>query len=316
MSERDFVELDERFGRCVRHSENVHRLYSGCRWAEGPVYVPAGRYLLWSDIPNDRVLRWDETDGRVSVFLTPARYANGHTLDREGRVLRCEHGSRSLTRTEHDGSVTTLASHYQGKRLNSPNDVVVKSDGSIWFSDPAYGIDDDFEGHAAPSEIGACHVYRIDAHSGECAIVADDFIRPNGLAFSPDEGRLYIVDSGVTHVKEGPRHIRAFDVSGHELRGGEVFASCTNGMFDGLRLDSAGRLWAGAADGVHCYHPDGTLLGKILTPEPVANVAFGGPQHNQLFICATTSLYAVRLPVTGARRPAASSEHESSRSTS
>jgi gluconolactonase len=311
MSARDFVELDERFGRCVRRSEKVQQLFTGCRWAEGPVYVPAGRYLLWSDIPNDRVLRWDETDGSVSVFMPSSNYANGHTLDREGRVLSCEHGSRSLTRIEHDGSVTTLASRYRGKRLNSPNDVVVKSDGSIWFTDPAYGIDDDFEGHAAPSEIGACHVYRIDPHTGECAIVADDFVRPNGLAFSPDETRLYIVDSGVTHVKNGPRHLRVFDVRGHALHGGEVFAACTNGIFDGLRIDDAGRLWCGAGDGVHCYHPDGTLLGKILTPEPVANVAFGGPQSNQLFICATSSLYAVRLPVTAARRPAASSDNES-----
>ncbi|GJH29406.1 SMP-30/gluconolactonase/LRE family protein [Caballeronia novacaledonica] len=315
MSERDFLELDERFNRCVRRSEKVQQLFTGCRWAEGPVYVPAGRYLLWSDIPNDRVLRWDETDGTVSVFLSPSNFANGHSLDREGRVVRCEHGSRSVTRTEHDGSVTTLGSHYQGKRLNSPNDVIVKSDGSIWFTDPAYGIDDDFEGHAAPSEIGACHVYRIDAHTGACTIVADNFVRPNGLAFSPDEKLLYIVDSGVTHVKNGARHFRVFEVHGRELRGGEVFATCTDGMFDGFRLDDAGRLWAGAADGVHCYHPDGTLLGKILTPEPVANVAFGGPQNNQLFICATTSLYAVRLPVTGARRPAALSENESSGST-
>ena len=300
MAESDFVVLDERFGKCVRRSERLYQLHTGCRWAEGPVYVPAGRYLLWSDIPNDRVLRWDETDGSVSVFAQPARYANGHTLDREGRVLQCEHGSRSVTRIEHDGSTTTLASHYDGKRLNSPNDVVVKSDGSVWFTDPAYGIDDDFEGHAAASEIGACNVYRIDPRDGEVTIVADDFVRPNGLAFSTDEQRLYIVDSGVTHVKNGPRHIRVFDVTAQGLRGGDVFATCANGMFDGFRVDSAGRLWAGAADGVHCFDADGTLLGKILTPEPVANVEFGGPQRNQLFMCATTSLYAMRLPVNGA----------------
>ncbi|QCP50315.1 SMP-30/gluconolactonase/LRE family protein [Trinickia violacea] len=303
MADGDFEELDERFRSCVRRSEQVRTLYRGCRWAEGPVYVPAGRYLLWSDIPNNRVMRWDETDHSVSVFLQPANFANGQTLDRQGRAVRCEHGSRSVTRTEHDGSVTTLASHYRGKRLNSPNDVVVKSDGSIWFTDPTYGIDTDFEGFAATPEIGACHVYRVDARTGECEVVADDFVRPNGLAFAPDERRLYIVDSGVTHVRNGPRHIRVFDVSAdRELSGGAVFASCQSGMFDGIRLDQSGRVWAGAADGVHCYDPDGTLLGKIKTGEPVANVEFGGPQRNHLFICATTSLYAIRLPVNGARK--------------
>ncbi|MEM5318418.1 SMP-30/gluconolactonase/LRE family protein [Paraburkholderia sp. JHI869] len=302
MAEHEFEELDERFRACVRQSEKVRQLFGGCRWAEGPVYVPAGRYLLWSDIPNDRVMRWDETDDRVSVFCQPANYANGHTLDRHGRVVRCEHGSRSVTRTEHDGRVTTLASHYHGNRLNSPNDVIVKSDGSIWFTDPTYGIDTDFEGHISTPEIGASNVYRIDPHTGECEIAAADFVRPNGLAFSPDEKRIYIVDSGVTHVPNGPRHIRVFKLSNdHRLEGGEVFASCTAGMFDGIRVDSAGRLWAGAADGVHCFSPDGTLLGKVLTPEPVANVTFGGPQMNMLFMCATTSLYAVRLPVNGAR---------------
>jgi gluconolactonase len=302
MADSDFEVLDERFSSFVRLSAQVDRLHTGCRWAEGPVYVPAGRYLLWSDIPNDRVLRWDETNGVVSVFLQPAGFANGHTLDRQGRVVRCEHGSRSVTRTEHDGSVTTLVSHYRGKSLNSPNDVVVKSDDSVWFTDPTYGIDTDYEGHAAQPEIGACNVYRLDAQTGECDVVADDFVRPNGLAFSPDEQTLYIVDSGVTHVSDGPRHIRAFEVlSGRELRGGQVFATCKSGIFDGLRADRNGRLWAGAADGVHCYDLDGTLIGKVKTPEPVANVAFGGPQSNLLFICATTSLYSVRLPVAGAK---------------
>ncbi|SDR60848.1 SMP-30/gluconolactonase/LRE family protein [Paraburkholderia tuberum] len=302
MSDSDFEILDERFSSCIRLSAQVERLYTGCHWAEGPVYVPAGRYLLWSDIPNNRVLRWDETSNAVSVFLQPAQFANGHTLDRQGRVVRCEHGSRSVTRTEHDGTVATLVSHYKGKRLNSPNDVIVKSDGSVWFTDPTYGIDTDYEGHAAEPEIGACNVCCLDSQTGECDVVADDFVRPNGLAFSPDEQSIYIVDSGVTHLSGGPRHIRKFELSpGCELRGGQVFASCESGMFDGLRVDRQGRLWAGAADGVHCYDPDGTLLGKVKTPEPVANVEFGGPQRNQLFICGTTSLLTVRLPVSGAR---------------
>ena len=207
-----------------------------------------------------------------------------------------------MTRTEHDGSITVLASHYQGKRLNSPNDAVVKSDGSIWFTDPAYGIDSDYEGHKAESEIGACHVYRIDPQTGDIRIVADDFVRPNGIAFSPDETRLYVADTGATHVKDGPRHIRVFDVSPDgSLSNGKVFATCTAGLFDGFRLDDAGRIWTSAGDGVHCYDPDGTLIGKILVPETVANVVFGGPKRNRLYICATTSLYAILLPVNGAK---------------
>ena len=207
-----------------------------------------------------------------------------------------------MTRTEHDGSITVLASHYQGKRLNSPNDGVVKSDGSIWFTDPAYGIDSDYEGHKAESEVGACHVYRIDSHTGDVRIVADDFVRPNGIAFSPDERRLYVADTGATHVKDGPRHIRVFDVddSGN-LSGGSVFATCTRGLFDGFRLDEAGRIWASAGDGVHCFESDGTLIGKILVPEAAANVVFGGLKRNRLYICATTSLYAIMLPVNGAK---------------
>ena len=192
-------------------SARLEKLAEGCRWAEGPAYFPAGRYLVWTDIPNDRMMRYDETTGDVSVFRQPAGNTNGNTVDREGRLVTCEHGGRRVSRTEHDGSVTTLADKCEGKRLNSPNDVVVKSDGSIWFTDPAYGIDSDYEGHKAESEIGACHVYRIDPQAGDVRIVADDFVRPNGIAFSPDEKRLYVVDTGATHVKDGPRHIRVFD---------------------------------------------------------------------------------------------------------
>jgi gluconolactonase len=223
-------------------------------------------------------------------------------VDRQGRLVTCEHGNRRVSRTEHDGSITVIASHYAGKRLNSPNDVVVKSDGSIWFTDPAYGIDSDYEGHKAESEIGACNVYRVDPGSGEIAIVADDFVRPNGLAFSTDETRLYIADTGATHQPDGPRHIRVFDVDDQgRLTGGRVFATCTEGLFDGFRLDETGRIWTSAGDGVHCYDPDGTLIGKILVPEIVANVVFGGRKRNRLFICATTSLYSILLPVNGAR---------------
>jgi gluconolactonase len=304
MAADDYEILDARFGRYVRTSARVEKLYEGSRWAEGPAYFAAGRYLVWSDIPNDRMLRWDETTGTVGVFRAPAGYTNGHTVDREGRLVSCEHGARRVTRTEHDGSITVIADRFEGKRLNSPNDVVVASDGSVWFTDPTYGIDSDYEGYRVESEIGASNVYRVDPMTGACAVAADDFVRPNGLAFSPDERRLYVSDTGMTHVPDGPRHIRAFDVGpGGALSGGEIFATCTEGMFDGFRFDEEGRLWVGAGDGVHCYDGDGTLLGKVRVPETVANVAFGGPRRNRLFICATTSLYAVLLPFAGATRP-------------
>lgn len=296
------VVLDERFHHLIKASARLEKLAEGCRWAEGPAYFPAGRYLVWSDIPNDRMMRFDETSNTVSVFRSPSGYANGNTVDRQGRLVTCEHGNRRVTRTEHDGSITVIASHHDGKRFNSPNDVVVKSDGSIWFTDPAYGIDSDYEGHKASSEIGGCHVYRVDPQDGSVNIVADDCIRPNGLAFSTDETRLYIADTGATHVTDGPRHIRVFDVGENgRLTGGEIFATCTSGLFDGFRLDDEGRIWTSAGDGVHCYDSDGTLIGKILVPETVANVVFGGMKRNRLFICATTSLYAILLPVNGAK---------------
>ncbi len=296
------VVLDDRFKRLIIGSARLEKLADGCRWAEGPAYFPAGRHLIWSDVPNDRLMRFDETSNTVSVFRSPSGYANGNTVDREGRLVTCEHGNRRVTRTEHDGSITVIASHHDGKRFNSPNDVVVKSDGSIWFTDPAYGIDSDYEGHKAESEIGACHVYRVDPHNGTTSIVADDFVRPNGLAFSPDEKNLYVVDTGATHVDDGPRHIRAFNVGDDgSLSGGDVFATCTEGLFDGFRVDEAGRIWTSAGDGVHCYETDGTLIGKILVPEAVANVVFGGVKRNRLYICATTSLYAIMLPVNGAK---------------
>jgi gluconolactonase len=304
MAAEDYEVLDERFRRYVRTSARVETLYEGSRWAEGPAYFAAGRYLVWSDIPNDRMLRWDETTGTVGVFRAPAGYTNGNTVDREGRLVSCEHGARRVTRTEYDGSITVIADRYEGRRLNSPNDVVVATDGSVWFTDPTYGIDSDYEGYRAESEIGASNVYRVHPQTGACAVAADDFVRPNGLAFSPNERKLYVSDTGMTHVPGGPRHIRVFDVApGGALTGGEVFATCTEGMFDGFRADEAGRLWAGAGDGVHCYDEDGTLLGKVRVPETVANVAFGGPRRNRLFICATTSLYAILLPFAGVTRP-------------
>lgn len=302
MIDGDFELLDERFAPCVKTTARLEKLADGCRWAEGPAWFPAGRYLVWSDIPNDRMLRWDETTGAVGVFRQPCGYTNGHTVDRQGRLVSCEHGGRRVSRTEHDGTITTVADRFEGKRFNSPNDVVVMSDGSIWFTDPAYGIDSDYEGHKAESEIGTCHVYRVDPATGACRIVSDDFSRPNGLAFSPDERRLYVSDTARSGTAGGPPHLRVFDVvDGARLSGGEVFATPTVGAFDGFRLDDAGRIWTSAGDGVHCYDPDRTLLGKVRVPEKVANVVFGGPKRNRLFICATTSLYSILLPVNGAK---------------
>ena len=299
-----FEMCDPRFRRLHIATARLDKLYSDCRWAEGPAYFPAGRYLVWSDNPNNRMLRYDECSGQVSVFRSPSNYSNGNTVDRSGRLVSCEHGGRRVSRTEFDGSIITIADSYAGKRLNSPNDVVVKSDGSIWFTDPSYGIDSDYEGHKSESEQQANRVYRVDPQSGAVTIVADDFVQPNGLAFSPDERILYIVDTGRTHRDDAPAHIRKFAVSDDgKLSGGEVFADCTAGLFDGFRLDTAGRIWTSAADGVHCYDPDGTLIGKILVPEIVANVCFGGEKRNYLYICGTTSLYGVRLPVNGVAQP-------------
>ncbi|MFE9621441.1 SMP-30/gluconolactonase/LRE family protein [Streptomyces sp. NPDC006527] len=298
--------LDDRFRPCRAGDSRLETLFEGCRWAEGPVYVPAGRYLVWSDIPNDRLLRWDETTGAVGVFRSAAGHPNGNTLDTEGRLVTCEQGNRRVTRLEHDGSITVIADRFRGKRLNSPNDAVVRSDGSIWFSDPDFGITSDYEGHRAESEIGSCDVYRVDPGSGEVRRVADGFRGPNGLVFSPDERRLYVSDSRANHI-------RVFDVQDDgTLTGDKVFAECPTGNFDNIRFDDDGRLWAAALDGgVHCYDPDGTLLGRLLVPGTVANIRFGGARRNRMFIAADTALLSVVLSVTGtpalptARRTAA-----------
>ncbi|HEY3512188.1 MULTISPECIES: SMP-30/gluconolactonase/LRE family protein [Kribbella] len=279
----ELVVLDDRF-RTVAGDEYLECLYDGGRWLEGPAYSAAWRCVVFSDIPNDRMLRWDELSGQVSVFRQPSGYVNGNTIDRAGRLISCSQGDRRVVRTEYDGSLTVLAAHLEGRRLNSPNDVVERSDGSIWFTDPPYGITSNYEGHAAEQEIPGCHVYRIDP-DGTLTVVADDFLRPNGLAFSNDEAHLYVVDTP-------GKHIRRFDVTGDKLTGGEVFAPCTAGMFDGIRLDGAGRVWAATHEGVHCFDPDGTLIGKLLLPEVVSNLTFGGPKRNRLFVTATTTLWS------------------------
>ncbi len=291
---------DKRFNALIFGHTRLEKLWTGCRWAEGPAYFAAGRYLIWSDIPNDRLLRFDECDGSVSVFRQPAYNENGHTVDRQGRLISCEHRGRAVTRTEPDGSRTVLASHFEGKRLNSPNDVVVKSDGTIWFTDPTYGIDSEYEGDAAASEIGASYVYRLDPATGRLDKVCDDLSKPNGLAFSPDESQLYIVDTGFTHDPSVTPKITAYPVlDGTRLGSGTLFSECDAGLYDGLRVDTLGHIWTSAGDGVHCFHPDGALLGKVPVPEIVANVCFGGPKRNRLFICGQTSLYSLYVNAQG-----------------
>lgn len=299
----EFEIHDERFRPFAASGSRLQKLAGGFGWAEGPVYFADGDFLVWSDIPNDRMHRWAEGPG-CSVFRAPSRYSNGNTRDLQGRLVTCEHGSRSVTRTEPDGSLTVLADRWRGKRLNSPNDVVVKSDGTVWFTDPPYGILSDKEGHKAESEIGACLVFRLDPAAGELEAVADDFVKPNGLAFSPDERVLYVSETGYSHDKAVPRWIRAFDVvDGRRLSNGREFVRIDRGVADGLRLDADGNVWTSAGDGVRCYSPRGELLGKVLVPEPVANLTFGGPGRNRLFITASTSLYAVTVGARGAERP-------------
>lgn len=296
--------LDPRFSGCIDLIAQLEQLHTGCRWAEGPVYFADHHALLFSDIPNETILRYDETSGAVSLFRGSSGNANGNTRDHQGRLLTCEQGAGRVTRTEPDGRVTVLVDSLDGRRLNSPNDVVVHSDGAIWFTDPSYGRETSFVGVRREREVDGDHVYRLDADTGAVTIVADDFWKPNGLAFSPDESRLYVVDSGYLPDPRGPRHIRVFDVAdGKTLSGGAVLAEISPGIPDGLRVDAEGRIWVGAGDGVHCLAPDGTLLGKIRVPEAVANLAFGGPNRDRLYITATTSLYAIYTNVRGAQVP-------------
>nr|CAD6406186.1 SMP-30/gluconolactonase/LRE family protein [Rhizobium sp. Q54] len=290
---------DERFRRLTVASSALEELYSGCRWAEGPVWFADTQCLIFSDIPNERMLRW-VPGGGVSVFRAPSNFVNGNTRDRQGRLVSCEHGGRRVVRTELDGSLTVLAERYREKRLNSPNDVVVRSDDSIWFTDPTYGIMSDYEGYKAEPEQETRNVYRLDPRTGELEAVVTDFGQPNGLAFSPDETKLYVADSASSHDVRAPRHIRVFDViDGRRLANGRVFCDVDNGLPDGFRVDVEGNVWTSAGDGVHCFSPEGKLLGKIRVPQVVANVAFGGARRNCLFITATRSLYAVYLAVNG-----------------
>ena len=298
--------LDKRFAAKVGNAA-IERIATGFRWAEGPVFFRDGGYLLWSDIPNNRIMRWLEEDGHVSVFRNPSNFSNGNTRDRQGRLVTCEHDARRVTRTEPDGSITVLMDSYNGKKLNAPNDVVVASDGAVWFTDPGYGILGNYEGHKDTAELPPS-VYRLDPQTGKAKMVVDSFDKPNGLALSPDEKKLYVIDSGITHG--GRSNMRVFDVNGDSLTNDRVFAEgFAPGFTDGVRVDVDGNVWCSMGwadpkeDGVRCYEPGGTLIGKIHLPETCANLCFGGKRRNRLFMTASTSVYAVYVETQGALVP-------------
>ncbi len=299
MKREGIVIEDRSMETLLAANARLERLWTGAKWAEGPVYFYEDDALVWSDVPNNRMFKWTRKDG-ARIFRAPSQFANGNYRDLQGRLVTCEHLGRRISRTEPDGNVVTLVGHYDGKRLNSPNDVTVKTDGTVWFSDPDYGIMSNDEGYMAPSEVGSSNVYRYDPDSGEVSVVADDFEKPNGLAFSPDAGRLYVSDSSRSHDPNGKHHIRVFDVvDGRHLRNGRVFAVIEPGIPDGFRIDRHGNVFTSASDGIHVYSEAGKRLGKLLVPEAVSNCVFGGPQKNRLFVTATSSVYAIDLDTTG-----------------
>lgn len=310
MSADDYEVLHEDFRRKIRFSAAVERLFTGCRWAEGPAYFPAHRALIWSDVPNDRMLRFDETDGSVSVFRGPSNYSNGNTVDRQGRLVTCEHGTRRVTRTEHDGSITVLIDKFEGKPLNAPNDVVVSSDGAIWFTDPLFGNLGNYEGHRITPELPT-QVYRLDPKTGRATVAVSGLGGPDGIAFSPDEKKLYVVDTGLQTSIGRDSNIRVFDVNGEKLTNERIFVPAFGaaGRSDGVRTDVDGNVWCtlGSGDpnesGVRCYAPNGDLIGKIHIPETCANLCFGGKKKNRLFMCGSTSIYAVYVEDVGAQTP-------------
>jgi gluconolactonase len=297
--------VDKKFYDLTVPTVDLELIYDRCRWTEGPVWFADGGFLVWSDIPNNRLLRYVPDMG-VGVFRTPSNYINGNTRDREGRLVSCSHGARGVLRTEPDGTITTLCDKFEGKRLNSPNDVVVKSDGTIWFTDPTYGILSDYEGYKADPEQAGCYVFCFDPADGSLRKVTDELKKPNGLAFSVDESILYVADSGRSHDPDWPAQIRQFDVDGKSLRNGHPFADIDTGLPDGFRVDTEGNIWTSAGGGVNCYNSSGALLGRIKVPGEgvmVSNLCFGGERGNRLFITATKAVYSVFVGASGAKRP-------------
>jgi gluconolactonase len=297
------VVADPRFERLVPAEAELVWLAGGGLWAEGPVYVPSEDALIWSDVRRNVVHRWSATDG-VTDLYRPSDFANGHTLDHDGRVLACEHGLRRVARYEADGSRTTIVDRYQGRRLNSPNDIIVASDGAIWFTDPPYGILDDNEGYKADSELGGCFVFRLDRVTGELAVMSDDLVHPNGLAFSPDERTLYVSDTSIARIPGGNHHIMAFDVVDlRRLVAPRIFAVIEPGVSDGMRVDVEANLWTSSGDGVQVYDAAAVELGRILLPQEAANCTFGGPDGRRLFITATSTLWSIDVGIRGAVTP-------------
>ncbi len=312
---RDFRSADDlRTGAVVIHPRfraliggddiELRKHYTGTEWAEGPAYVPARDgsqgFVVFSDVPNNRMLKYDPSTDSTEIFREPSHFSNGNTVDQEGRLVTCEHLRHAISRLEHDGELRILVDSYEGKKLNSPNDLCIKSDGTIWFTDPPYGILSGREGNARTSELDGNYVYRLEPETGNIDIVVDQLDRPNGIAFSPDESTLYVADSGE------PRNVAAFDVSadGRSLRNTRIFAVVRPGIADGFRCDELGNLWTSAHDGIHCYDDEGELIGKILVPEQrTANCTFGDPDGKTLYICGDVSLYSVRLNVAGAALP-------------
>jgi gluconolactonase len=307
----DVISLDKRFDRIKIGNTPIQRLYTGTYWSEGPAWNGVGRYLVWSDIPNDRQLRWLEDDGHVSTMRSPSGYSNGNTFDFEARQLSCEHGNRRVVRYEHNGAVTMLADKWNGKILNGPNDIVVHPDGAIWFTDPGYGTLMDYEGHKGELLLKEA-VYRLDSKTGQMSLVSDELYKPNGICFSPDYKKVYVCDTGATHYPQASRIIQVYDlVDGKTLRNGRRYISMEwpgkgAGLADGIRADTGGNIWVGAGwvgagyDGVHVFTPEGERIGQILLPEICANVCFGGPKRNRLFMAAGQSLYAVYVEAHGA----------------
>ena len=293
--------IDPKFGSYVLGNAPLKQLATGFDWAEGPVWMGDANCLLFSDIPNNRIMRWSPDTG-ISIYREPVNFTNGHTRDHQGRLISCEHGGRRVSRTEHDGTITVIADNFEGKRFNSPNDVVVKSDGSIWFSDPHYGIMTNYEGYKSEPEL-PCQVYRVDPNSGKVTAIVTDMNCPNGLAFSLDETKLYVADTG-RMFSDDKQHMKVYDIADdNTASNGAIFHTIEPGISDGFRLDSEGNIWTSAGDGVHCINPAGRLLGKILVPEVVSNVCFGGRAKHVLYITATTSIYKISLNAKGIQQP-------------